>query len=158
MAHYEHLPIYKSALDLCIYFEKVVRHFDRHHKYVIGADLRRLGIKAVMLVIQANDARYKTPHLEDWKEEIRRFLKQRLDLDIHKKKTVIRPVSCGIDYLGYVVRPFYILVRRRVVNHLKQKLAAGVLGIDSLMSYLGHFKHADAYNLTKKITQKWRAA
>lgn len=37
MAHYEHLPIYKSALDLCIYFEKIVRHFDRHHKYMVGA-------------------------------------------------------------------------------------------------------------------------
>jgi len=63
MAHYEHLPIYKSALDLCIYFEKIVRHFDRHHKYVIGADLRRLSIKAVMLVIKANNARNKVSFL-----------------------------------------------------------------------------------------------
>ena len=78
MAHYEHLPIYKSALDLCIYFEKVVRHFDRHHKYVIGADLRKLSIKAAMLIIKANDSRDKTPlllELKDVLEEIKILVK-----------------------------------------------------------------------------------
>lgn len=78
MANYEHLPIYKAALDLCIYFEKIVRNFDRHHKYVIGADLRRLSIKAVMLIIKANDARNKTPMLLKLKnvmEEIKIMVK-----------------------------------------------------------------------------------
>lgn len=78
MAHYEHLPIYKSALDLCIYSEKIVRHFDRHHKYVIGADLRRLSIKAVMLIIKANDSRNKIPvlsQLRDVLEEIKILIK-----------------------------------------------------------------------------------
>jgi hypothetical protein len=78
MAHYEHLPIYKSALDLCIYFEKIVRNFDRHHKYVIGGDLRRLSIKAVILIIKANDVRNKTPlllQLKDVLEEIKILIK-----------------------------------------------------------------------------------
>ena len=78
MAHYEHLPIYKSALDLCIYFEKIVRNFNRNHKYVIGADLRRLSMKAVMLIIKANDVRNKTPlllQLKDVLEEIKILIK-----------------------------------------------------------------------------------
>jgi len=78
MAHYEHLPIYKSALDLCIYFEKIVKNFDRHHKYVIGTDLRRLSIEAVVLVIKANDARDKIPQLltlKDVMEEIKILIK-----------------------------------------------------------------------------------
>ena len=78
MAHYEHLPIYKSALDLCIYFEKIVRNFNRNHKYVIGADLRRLSIRAVMLIIKANDVRNKTPlllQLKDVLEEIKILIK-----------------------------------------------------------------------------------
>jgi len=78
MAYYEHLPIYKAALDLCIYFEKIVRHFDKHHKYVIGADLRKLSVRAVMLVIKANDARDKLPlllNLKDTLEEIKILIK-----------------------------------------------------------------------------------
>src|SRR3989337_4210377 len=31
MAQAEHLPIYKSAYDLCLYFEQVVRNFSRYH-------------------------------------------------------------------------------------------------------------------------------
>lgn len=78
MSYYEHLPIYKSALDLCIYFEKIVVGFDRNHKYVIGADLRRLSTKAVMLIIKANDVRNKIPlllELKDVLEEIKILIK-----------------------------------------------------------------------------------
>jgi len=70
MAHYAHLPIYKAALDLCIHFEKIVRYFDKHHKYVIGSDLRKLGIKSVMLVIKANNTRDKRPLLLELKETL----------------------------------------------------------------------------------------
>jgi len=33
MARYEHLPIYKKAMDLAIHLEKIVRNFSRYHKY-----------------------------------------------------------------------------------------------------------------------------
>jgi len=39
MARYEHLPIYKKAMDLAIYFEKIVRNFSRYHKYTLGSDI-----------------------------------------------------------------------------------------------------------------------
>jgi hypothetical protein len=31
MARYEHLPIYKKAMDLAVYEEKIVRNFSRYH-------------------------------------------------------------------------------------------------------------------------------
>ena len=40
MARYEHLPIYKKAMDLTIYLEKIVRNFSRYHKYTLGSELR----------------------------------------------------------------------------------------------------------------------
>jgi len=40
---YENLPIYKSALDLCVYIETIVQGFERYHKYTIGEDLRACG-------------------------------------------------------------------------------------------------------------------
>ena len=39
MARSDHLPIYKSSYDLCLYFEQVVRNFSRYHKYSLGSDL-----------------------------------------------------------------------------------------------------------------------
>ena len=41
MARYEHLPIYKTGMDLTIYLEQVVRNFSRYHKYTLGSDLRQ---------------------------------------------------------------------------------------------------------------------
>ena len=37
MARYEHLPIYKTAMDLAVYCEQVVRNFSRYHTYTCGA-------------------------------------------------------------------------------------------------------------------------
>ena len=36
---YENLAIYKKALDLVIYFEKIVRNFFRYHKSKVVEEL-----------------------------------------------------------------------------------------------------------------------
>ena len=51
---YENLPVYKKALDLAIHFEAVVRGFDKYHKYTVGADLRNLSRRILILVAKAN--------------------------------------------------------------------------------------------------------
>lgn len=40
MDRYEHLPIYKKAMDVAVHFEKVAAGFSRYHKYTLGTDLR----------------------------------------------------------------------------------------------------------------------
>lgn len=60
--------------------------------------------------------------LQGWKDEIREFLKVRLRLDINDRRQKTGLISNGVDFLGYIVRPEYLLVRRRVVNRLKARL------------------------------------
>lgn len=57
MAQYEHLPIYKKAFDLNLYFEKIVRNFSRYHKYTLGTELRERVRQVVKLIIRANNSR-----------------------------------------------------------------------------------------------------
>jgi hypothetical protein len=47
MARYEHLPIYKAALDLTVHLEKLVAGFSRYHKYTLGTEMRD-GSRAVL--------------------------------------------------------------------------------------------------------------
>ena len=61
VARYEHLPIYKKAMDLTIYFEKIVRNFSRYHKYTLGTELREKSREAVGLIIKANSTTVKRP-------------------------------------------------------------------------------------------------
>ncbi|MHB8808736.1 MAG: four helix bundle protein [Desulfobulbaceae bacterium] len=57
MARYEHLPIYRTAMELCVYLENTVKNFSRYHKYAIGAELRELSREVLRLIIQANSLR-----------------------------------------------------------------------------------------------------
>ena len=41
MARYEHVPIYKTTMDLTVYLEQVVRNFSRDYTYTLGSDLRQ---------------------------------------------------------------------------------------------------------------------
>lgn len=54
MSLYEDLPVYKKALDLAVYFEKIVRHFEKYHKYTLGSELRNLSRSILILIAKAN--------------------------------------------------------------------------------------------------------
>lgn len=73
MARYEHLPIYKAAMDLTVYVEQVVRNFSRYHKYTLGSDLRQQSRELVTLIIRANSRPDKLPVLHDLRERLEGF-------------------------------------------------------------------------------------
>ena len=70
MARYEHLPIYKKAMDLTIYFEKIVRNFSRYHKYTLGSELREKSREIVGLITKANSTVERLPVLLDLREKL----------------------------------------------------------------------------------------
>ncbi len=65
MARYEHLPVFKKAMELTVYLEQVVRNFSRYHKYGIGAELRQQARQIIGLIIKANSCGDKTPTLRE---------------------------------------------------------------------------------------------
>lgn len=70
MARYEHLPIYKKAMDLAIYFEKIVRYFSRYHKYTLGSELRDKSREVVGLIIKANSTAERLAILFELRERL----------------------------------------------------------------------------------------
>jgi len=65
MARYEHLPIYKKAVDLTIYGEQIVRNFSRYHKYILGSELWHKSREVVELIVRANSRVERLPLLLD---------------------------------------------------------------------------------------------
>ncbi len=110
------------------------------------------------LLVLSHDKRW----LENLISEISDFLGERLLLELHPKKVIVRPLHQGIDFLGYVTLPEHQVLRtktkRRMQRKLSQRLDSYFTGeIDSesmnqtLQSYLGILSHADAFDLGQHI-------
>jgi len=59
--------------------------------------------------------------LREDKEKIKKFLAERLKLELHPKKAEIFPIDRGIDFLGYVVKDGYRLLRKSTVKRFIKK-------------------------------------
>ena len=85
------------------------------------------------------------------------FLQRELAIHLNPSKTVLQPIDRGIDHLGYWLKPNYTLVRRKNVITCRARLACkDIRGQTKCMravrdSYLGLFRHADAYGLSQSI-------
>ena len=114
--------------------------------------------------------------LSVWRNKIEEFLETKLSLSLNPKVEQLRPVSNGIDFIGYIVRAKYILVRRRVINNCKSKLRqAGnkevelkngikmvkfspeiVKKVNEITaSYWAHFNYANSYKLKNSLLKKF---
>ncbi len=113
--------------------------------------------------------------LREWHLQIAEFLQQRLKLHL-KPQFTLAPIDNGADFLGYIVRPHYTLVRKRVLGNFHEKMQwfercivkpqnQGVL-LDlhpdnvkklraTLASYWGHFKHANSYRLCGALVKRY---
>ena len=100
------------------------------------------------------------------KEKIELFLKNNLALTL-RADTRLRKHKDGLDFLGYITRPHYILTRKRVVNNYKYKKAKyldkyerlnGTMQLEEIKkflaikaSFIGHIKHSNSYRLQQKV-------
>lgn len=95
--------------------------------------------------------------LRVYERVITEFVESSLKLVIQTKKTVVGRVSDGIDFVGYIVRPHYILVRRRVVWQCRRAVeSAMVFGAAEqkrvVVSYQGHMLKAQSYALRRAMS------
>ena len=100
------------------------------------------------------------------KQKIQRYLKEKLDLCL-REDSKLKKVNQGLDFLGYIIRPNYILVRKRVVHNYKYKKAKhlskyeelqGKMSLEEIKkflsvqaSFVGHCSHANSFNLINKV-------
>lgn len=87
---------------------------------------------------------------------ITEFLKNYLRLELHPKKIILRKLHWGIDFLGYIVLPHYILPRTKTRKRIFKRLEANRSNDSyhlnqSVQSYLDYLSHANAYFISQKL-------
>lgn len=96
--------VFLDALDQFAKHELKARHYIRY-------------VDDAVLLHESKDV------LVEWAAGIEEFLQEELDLRLNPDATRIKPVSCGINFLGYIVHPTHRLTRRRVAGNLESRLA-----------------------------------
>ena len=95
-----------------------------------------------------------------------RISRKKSSLNTSSKKVIVRKLSQGIDFVGYVLFEKYTLVRTRTKQRLKRKLKEGyecylkgkmdkVQFDQRLQSYLGILYHANQHTLSPLKNTYW---
>lgn len=135
--------IYMNPLDQYMKHELKTEHFIRY---------------ADDFVVLSQDKKY----LEDLIPIIKAFLEKKLKLTLHPNKVVIGNYYLGVDFLGYVIFPNFVVPRtktkRRMFRKIYKQIAVyrrGQQAYESLnqtiQSYLGYLSHANAHQLSQDL-------
>lgn len=126
-----------------------LNELDQFCKKVLGINFYVRYMDDVIILAQSKE------ELHAIKERIEDFLEKELQLTLNKK-TCIRPVSMGIQFVGLHIWSTHRTVRKstslRIKRHLKtaaKRYEAGIITYESynstLQSYLGMLKYNDCY-------------
>ena len=101
--------------------------------------------------------------LNEIHKDLTRFLKERLALDMHQNKKSVNKIERGIDFVGFVAKPYRTILRQKTLKRIfkmireqkknplwytpeeLQKFAA------SINSYLGILRNTNGYRLRQII-------
>jgi len=103
--------------------------------------------------------------LEQWKQEINNFLRQKLKIELHPEKSHIIPLSRGIDFVGFRNFYYYKLLRKRNIRNMETKIKLLNEGKINYENFIESFQGWNAYaewanshnkvkNMIKKINKK----
>ena len=101
--------------------------------------------------------------LEEYKIEIDKFLKEKLDIQLHPAKSQVVLLDKGISFLGFRVFYHHKLLRKKNLRkfennleELKQLYADGTIPrekvIEKFEGWIAYAKHGNTYKYRKKVT------
>lgn len=127
---------------------------------------RELGIKYMIrymddVVILHHDKKV----LNEYKNLIETFLNEKLNLHLNNK-TAIRPISLGVEFVGYRLWPTHIKLRKstalkikRRLKYMKKQYESNQIQFEkvnaTVQSYMGMLKHCNSYSLQNKIFENY---
>src|SRR3989344_988340 len=84
--------------------------------------------------------------LETTRDVIRKFLTQKLKLDMSEDKAIIRKFNWGIEFLGRVILPNAVVLRRKTRVKINQDFSK-----ENKSSYLGLLSHINEFKFSRKL-------
>lgn len=104
--------------------------------------------------------------LVEWKEEIDKFLREKLEIELHPEKSQILKLEKGIKFLGFRTFTNHRLLRKSNMNHFErkfnqmkiqfnEKILTRDKAIEKLEGWIAYAKHGNTYNYRKRIIKNF---
>ncbi len=138
-----------------------LNEFDHFVKYELGCAYYGRYVDDIVIVHPDKE------YLKSIIPIIRRYLYEKLSIELHPKKIYLQNFRNGVPFLGVIVKPYRMYVRNRIKdnfyrniqqwNRLLAENESGFLEehqgkfVASINSYLGMLGHCDTYNLRRKM-------
>lgn len=87
---------------------------------------------------------------------LNKFAQKNLEINFHPNKTEINNINVGINFVGYIVKPYCKYVRRSTIDNLYKRSAEQKYFKPlqaTVNSYFGFLRHANAYKERKKAAK-----
>jgi len=124
--------IYLNELDQFIKHDLKIKYYIRYADDFLILNTKKLQLKPSLI-------------------SIGNFLLNDLKLQLHPKKIILRKLTQGIDFCGYVVLPHFILPRTKTKRRIMKNVSSKQISNESFQSYLGYFSHAKSYRAVQNI-------
>lgn len=103
-------------------------------------------------VLLSNDG----PELHLVADAIDTFLRTKLHVALHPKKTEINRIERGLNFVGFIHRPHARYVRRSTAENLKRKIGSDMIGDpdrlrQTVNSYFGLMRNANSFSERDRI-------
>lgn len=118
-------------------FDQFVKHKLKVKYYIRYAD---------DFVVLSQDKKY----LENVLVEMKEFLENDLNLQMHPDKVFVRTISSGVDFLGWVQFPKHRVLRTATKRRMFRNIGKSQKP-ETTVSYLGMLKHGNTHKLKEKI-------
>lgn len=101
--------------------------------------------------------------LNEIHKDLTRFLKERLHLDLHQHKKSVNKIERGIDFVGFVDKPYRTILRQKTLRRIFKKIRTVRENpdwytveelntfVNSINSYLGILRCTNGYKLRREI-------
>ena len=149
----EGLPIgnYSSQYLANVYLDR----FDHWAKETMGIKYYFRYVDDIVILSDSKE------YLHELRRKIAEKLAKDFGLELKTNWQVFPVEARGIDFLGYVIRHDYVLLRKRTKQKVKKKLArcmeqglSGKALHDAMGSYYGWLKHCDSRHLIQTLNNQ----
>ena len=134
-------------------------YLDPLDQYIKRALRQRYYVRYVDDLVIVSQSDQDASAMHELSQRLTDFAAQTLHVHFHPRKTHLQRADLGINFVGYIVRPYARYLRRRTLASARQRLRQPAINrVQTINSYLGLLRHTQGWRQRQALALDARLA